>query len=217
MKIESCTVCVGYSDILAVTLPLNLELLDRMIVVTSYDDEETYDLCSKYDNVFCVRTDRFHDNAEFAKSRGLNQALRCVSKDCWVIYLDADILLPLSIRDEIEDLDGVGRVCMHSCMRRFNVFKDSMDVSFADGAECPGFFQVLHSSLLNKELCQNLPEFSTDAAYDDLIFSRMIPGPIIMDINVCHLDEERQNWSGRKTPKNTISIDMAENLRSRLL
>ena len=56
MKIEGISVCVGYSDFLAQTLPWNLQHFDKFVVVTSYDDAETIELCRKF-SVECRPTD----------------------------------------------------------------------------------------------------------------------------------------------------------------
>ena len=45
MKIEAITVCVGYGDFLAATLPENLPLIDDLVVITTAEDEETRAVC----------------------------------------------------------------------------------------------------------------------------------------------------------------------------
>jgi len=48
MRIEAVVVCVNYSDFLAATLPKNIELVDRLVVVSHYEDRATHRLCDKY-------------------------------------------------------------------------------------------------------------------------------------------------------------------------
>lgn len=70
--LEAVTVCVGYADILRITMPYNKSLIDSWIIVTSPEDKETFDLC-KYYNVPVVVTDKFYeDGAEFNKAKGVN-------------------------------------------------------------------------------------------------------------------------------------------------
>ena len=47
MKVEAVTVSIGFADFLKVTLPHNLPLFDRIVVVTSPDDVPTRELCRK--------------------------------------------------------------------------------------------------------------------------------------------------------------------------
>ena len=45
LRVECITVCVGYGDFLAQTLPENLPLVDNLVVITSPGDKETQALC----------------------------------------------------------------------------------------------------------------------------------------------------------------------------
>src|SRR5207244_10492182 len=48
LRLEAVTVCVGFDDILDVTLALNHPHLDTMIVVTSHDDKRTHHVAHKH-------------------------------------------------------------------------------------------------------------------------------------------------------------------------
>ena len=54
VKIEGLVVCVGFSDILAYTLPNNKSLFNNLVVVTDTKDKDTERLCHIY-NVKCIK------------------------------------------------------------------------------------------------------------------------------------------------------------------
>jgi hypothetical protein len=101
MKLDAVSVCVGYGDILARTLPLNRPHLDSLTVVTKHDDTETQEVCAKYDTRV-VTTHAFGPNGGFCKGAGINVALNELDLDDWVLHLDADTLLPIHARQLLE-------------------------------------------------------------------------------------------------------------------
>jgi len=52
------TTCVGFDDVLDVTLGLNQPHLDTMIVVTTHDDKATQQVAKKH-GAICVQSDLF--------------------------------------------------------------------------------------------------------------------------------------------------------------
>ena len=56
LRLEAVTVCVGFDDLLDLTLPLNHPHLDTMIVVTSHDDRATQQVAKKH-GAICVQTE----------------------------------------------------------------------------------------------------------------------------------------------------------------
>lgn len=106
MKIEAVMVCVNYSDFLSHTLPYNKQHFDRMVVVTDLNDERTKKLC-EYHNVECVQTNEFYANSDIInKGRGINEGLKRLSKDAWIVHLDADIFLPPLTREILQNIEG---------------------------------------------------------------------------------------------------------------
>ena len=104
MKLEAVVVCVRYSDFLAWSLPLNRHFFDRMVVVTDSKDKRTQKLC-EYWHVQCVVTDAFYeDGSPFNKGKGINEGLKALDGDAWVLHLDADIVLPPQFRSILEGL-----------------------------------------------------------------------------------------------------------------
>ena len=114
-RFEAVTVCVNYSDFLAETLPDNLRHFDHYVVVTSYEDTQTQDLCNHL-GVECHATDVMDkdnpavsfqrsavsgklttDNRQlttFSKGRAVDFGLAMLRKTDWIVHLDADIWLP---------------------------------------------------------------------------------------------------------------------------
>jgi len=228
MKIEAVVVCVNYSDFLAVTLPKNIELVDRLVVVSHYDDKATHRLCDKF-SVDCIKTDVMYDDGDkFNKGRAINLGLSNLRHDDWILHLDADIMLPHRFRHAIKmgKLDksylyGADRLDTISYENweknkwrtipqhqwRFMVTPQS---EFPVGARllhleygyCPiGYFQMFHSSVR-----RNYPIVCGSAEHSDVLFAvqwsrdHRILAP---EFFVYHLESERTpmgvNWDGRKT------------------
>lgn len=104
MKIEAVVVCVQYADFLEATLPLNRPHVDRLVVVTKPDDQETKDVCAKYDTE-CLTTHAFGPDGQFCKGAGINVGLSHLDRDGWVLHLDADMVLPIHARQLLEQRD----------------------------------------------------------------------------------------------------------------
>ena len=97
MKIEVVTVCVGYGDFLAATLPENLALVDNLVVVTSPDDTETRSVCRKH-SVHHVLSDDHRRDGPFNKARMIQRGFDQIGAHDWILHLDADIVLPRKFR-----------------------------------------------------------------------------------------------------------------------
>jgi Glycosyl transferase family 2 len=97
LRIEVVTVCVGYADFLAETLRENLPLVDNMVVVTSPDDDETRAVCRRH-SVHHVLSRDHERGGPFNKARMIQRGFDQVGAQDWVLYLDADIVLPRKFR-----------------------------------------------------------------------------------------------------------------------
>jgi hypothetical protein len=104
MKLEAVIVCVNYSDFLAHTLPSTRNQFNKLVVVTDRNDIETKKICEYY-NVQCIQTDVFYENGDaFNKGKGINEGLKHLDLDGWVLHLDSDIYLPPQTRSILETL-----------------------------------------------------------------------------------------------------------------
>lgn len=90
--------------LLAHTLPSIRNQFDKLVVVTDTKDIETKKLCEFY-NVQCVQTDVFYESNDiFNKGKGINECLKNLDLDEWVVHLDSDIYLPPQTRSILEKL-----------------------------------------------------------------------------------------------------------------
>jgi hypothetical protein len=115
MKIEAVTVCIGYSHYLEQIIE-NRHEVDRWVIVTHKDDVMTRRLCRKHD-IETVLTERVFQNASFAKGRAVNDGLKVLDKDAWILHTDSDMLLPKNMKKEMEDY--LDPKCLNYTIRRF--------------------------------------------------------------------------------------------------
>lgn len=105
MKLQALTVSVNYSDFLIHTLQENHFLFDKWIIVTSPSDRDTQKLCKLYSNVVCISTNLFYANgARFNKYAGINEGLKYIDDDAWVLFIDSDICLHKETRRVLENI-----------------------------------------------------------------------------------------------------------------
>ncbi len=105
LKLEGCIVCYNYSDFLEESLYYNLPIMDRIVVVTSPDDQRTINLCHKM-SVDCVKTNApYYNGSIFNKAKAINYGLAHLNQNEWMIQLDADIVLPINMRRLLENVD----------------------------------------------------------------------------------------------------------------
>lgn len=105
IKIEALTVCVNYSDFFRHVAKANHKLFDKWVVVTDTKDQFTPEICKEY-GLVCIQTDAFYqDGASFNKAAGMNIGLQAISEDAYVLFLDADIILPELTRRAFTEME----------------------------------------------------------------------------------------------------------------
>ncbi len=219
VRIEAVMVCVNYADFLAQTLPQNVKLLDRIVVVTDTKDKLTKSVCDQY-NVECIQTDVFYeDNAVFNKGKGINAGLEVLDKNGWVLHLDSDIWLSPHMKEVLnvrhldpEAIYGVDRLMCHGWnnwqkflekpvainelyyLVQANAFPIGSRVAHynqPDGWFPIGFFQLWNPKVSG---VYDYPTNSPGADHTDVVMSKRFPIGKRMPINetyVIHLDSER--------------------------
>lgn len=228
MIVEAVVVCVNYSDFLAVTLPKNIEYLDRLVVVTHPDDHATARLCDKY-SVDCIKTEVFHEDGDrFNKGRAINLGLSNLRHDGWLLHMDADIMLPHRFRHAIK-MAKLDKKNLYGCDRlntetyenyaknihkgipqhawRFMVtpqreFPIGSRLLHLEYGYCPiGYFQLWHSAVR-----RHYPIVCGSAEHSDVLFAVQWEreNRILLPEFFCyHLESERvkmgANWDGRQT------------------
>jgi hypothetical protein len=232
-KIEAVIVCVNYDDYLAITLPRHINLFDNLVVVTSTEDVKTQELCTEM-GVKCIVTDSFYDNsAMFNKGKAINQGLQALDLSDWVLFLDADILLPKDFRYLInkQDLnpgnlyytkrvnarnnnDDVVRYLQDETISsNWNMFNEFVD-------ESPhGYFQLVNKNAsIVKSLGKNwYPDIFKSAGECDEQFCKIWPlhkQVLLSDsFKVVHLPHGYNrgvNWFGRKSDRFSLDLNLKD-------
>ncbi len=230
MRIEAVITCVNYADFLKHSLPLNINHLDHIVIVTSPTDKETKDLCQHY-GVVCVDTDVFYEYGDpFNKGRGINVGLNYCRQDDWLLHLDADTVLPDHFKRVIgtAQLDkaclyGADRLHTHS-YEHWESQKHKLQLQYSDGCHviphgafkmcsrlvhgdygfCPiGYFQLWHSSQ-HRQYAGN----GGSSEHTDVMFAMQWPREkrrLLPNFFVYHLESEGAamgaNWKGRTSAR----------------
>lgn len=117
LRLEAVTACVGFDDLLDVTLTLNHPHLDSMIVVTSHEDRKTQAVAAKH-GAFCVPTDLFQKNERsFNKGAAINAGFNYFQHNGWRLHLDADIALPDNFRRVLFNHTHLEKDCLYGADR----------------------------------------------------------------------------------------------------
>lgn len=226
MILECLIVCSGYDDYLGATLPTNKLLFDKTVVVTSLEDKATHQLCSDLEVEFIATDDLETKKGHFRKGLGLDKGLKLLSKEGWVLNLDADIWLPPQARKvlEAEELDetklyGIDRYMVPSRSWWEDFTKDQESYT----REVSGRFKM-DPRIMYQSLKGDIPigffqlwnpegsgivRYPSEHLYaddGDISFSAKWPDGLrkILDNPICyHLSTEDYtsmiNWRGRKT------------------
>jgi len=173
MKLEAVTVCIDFSEWLCQCLG-NRDKLDRWVIVTHQSDIETIRLCEAHNMEYVLSRRVFGDGTWFAKGRAINDALKTMDCDGWLLSLDADIKLPENFR-EVIDKEVKDEQTLYGSYR-YDELINRMSQGEHDGHPMPyGFFQLWHSSVTQRYL-----ENSSTAIVDDWDFSKMFKDRIRM-------------------------------------
>ena len=228
--LEGITVCIDYSDFLDVALQENLHHFDQFVVVTSFGDSATHDVCERH-GVICVQTDLCYESGSaFNKGLAINLGLAHLRHEGWLIHLDADIVLPDRLRTVLEKsrLDkrcvyGADRVNVRGFAEWERVKKDpayarqfhhrfliNVPEGLPLGARllhdefgyCPlGFFQLWHSSARRR-----YPINQGSAEHTDVLFSCQWPAANrrLLPGAICyHMESEGAQWGANWNGRQT--------------
>jgi hypothetical protein len=201
LRLEAVTVCVGFDDLLDLTLELNHPHLDTLIVVTSHADRATQAVARKH-GAICVETDLFGKNGRhFNKGAAINAGFARFQYHGWRLHLDADIALPDNFRRILFNHTVLDRDCIYGADRVDVVGAEALRQAQGGGqppqhlhgfmvAPVPshplsaryvdtlrgyvpiGFFQLWHCSTQ-----KDYPWSLGTAAHDDVMFAEQWPAP----------------------------------------
>lgn len=218
-------VCVNYGDMLSITLPLNKDLFNNVVVVTTPEDEETISVCNKhgiktllYNCCFCYYDKQIVADPTklFHLSKMINQGLMYIREqflDDWILYLNSDIVLEPKIKfvntDKLDEniLYGSYRHLIPTKEEFLKIYNDGI-VNFENAYKMfpdsdkekslgLGFFQLFKKSVFYDQ------QYSThnnnyDASVSDLLFINKFKGvQRLEDYTVLHLGVPGINWYGR--------------------
>lgn len=230
LRLECVTTCVGFDDVLDVTLRENHAHLDTMIVVTSHEDKKTQGVAKKH-GAICVVTDLFSKNGrKFNKGAALNAGMGRWQYMGWRLILDADMILPDSYRRMIMNHTHLDENCIYGADRVDVVGLDELAAIRAGGVQhrhgflinaggkrspsgryvdtLRGYVPIGCHQLYHSSQEKPYPWSLGTAAHDDVLFAeqwrrehrRMLP--TAMCYHLCP-EEPRmsQNWEGRKSKR----------------
>ena len=214
MYLEALTTCVNYSDFLLLALHKNKKHFDNWVVVTTPEDDKTQALCKKYE-VTCACTNAFsNNNVSFNKGAALNFGYEQLTKQDWILLIDADTILPSNTRQIVElqakdesKLYGAPRLCCDRPGRvHRRVYNKQDGQASKDGKKGSiwGYFQLFHHSSKTSPFVNSPHAGVVDRRFAKLYKERGRQQQL--DLEVLHVGPTRLNWEGRITPKFNLKI-----------
>lgn len=223
LKIECVVICVNYWDFLTHTLCHNKQYFDKIVVVTDTEDVKTKNICD-FNNVMCIQTDVFYENGDrFNKAKGINEGLKHLDLDAWVVHMDADIYLPSLTKTLLQNaclspdtIYGIDRMMCPNYAEWIKYIENPqlthtawvyvyptifpMGVRVAqykdDGYIPIGFFQMWHPS--SSGVC-TYPTSHSTAARTDMQHAKQFPRnkrALIPELIAIHLESEKSAEMG---------------------
>jgi hypothetical protein len=183
------------------SLPLWLDTLDLLTVVTDYDT--LFSLIGLPDNFRTYRTDLFTAHgASFNKGAALSAGFAFSGASDWVLNFDADIIPPADWRQRVERLDlQSGK--LYGCSHRYG--EDDVLIPDADFPNIWGFFHLWNVADSHSWRRPVFDATCGHAGNYDHTFMMQWPEEERVDlwpeIKVIHQGDPRQYWFGRD-PKN---------------
>ena len=217
------------SDFLSVSINYNRNKFRNYVVLTSIEDISTKSLCNKHD-VDVIEYDKFFRNAKFNKSGGVNHAQRIIHKaykNCWVLLMDADIVLGEDFEEIINQTHLTNRKETTKPKDKNKLFKIERDklksirpksdsviygIDRYDVYEMKELFGVMseerkydisHAGYfqLYFDKSKYYPNYSVDASECDLTFKHSFPRRQMLESHVFHLGRRQLHWEGRSCEK----------------
>lgn len=210
--IRGLVVSVDYSDLLAITLPANMQHLSECLVITAPHDVATQELAKSIPNVRLYVTDEFtRDGAMFNKGRSIESGFSVLGRHGQILIWDADILFPDRMLDLIEDYGPLRQDILYGCPRRMVDNPLAWDPARPwkvypvgpDNNRVIGYFQLFNAA---SRFLQTRPWYDqrfTHAGGGDGYFERLTPRDhqVLLPFDVLHLGPKDANWFGRATPR----------------
>lgn len=217
------TICVGYDDLLRITLVRNMRHLTECWVVTAPHDLRTQLLCESIPGVKVFVTDAFYRHgAKFNKGLAMEEGFEAMGREGWIVIWDADTLFPdyMPLPDlKVGVLYSPKRLILEDPSRWHPMFNwgeasQTTDLVFA------GYFQLFNAAdprLVDK------PWYAVDYIHcggGDFEFQNR--WPVVSKqrpaFYVLHLGPRDKNWFGRTTERlDNIPLDPDAESRRHLM
>ena len=227
MRIEAAIACVGYDDLLQLTLGAAVRAVDRVTVVTAPWDERTPAVAGQLGANLLV-TDAWRVRGTFNKARALNEWMASIAgagEDTWLMALDADVLLP---EDHALPRTGLDPESLYGAQRRmcagqmeWKEYQESKrDLNSFPLERLPMFGGRLwgtvqarneagllgYLQLWNPAHAKGWPRFreAPTASNYDVMFGLSFPENarrFLPGYEVLHLGPTRVNWAGRRSER----------------
>lgn len=228
LRLEGVIVCVGFDDLLEMTINENNAHFDTLIVVTNHHDKRTQSI-ARNNGCIVVETDLFTKNGRnFNKGAAINAGFGRFQYHGWRMHMDADIVLPDNFRRLLfnhttldrnciygaDRVDVVGRRALQDLLLKgpqshssafINCRHDHrLSARYADplrGYVPIGYFQLWHASAQ-----KSYPYSLGTAQHDDVMFAeqwscqhrRLLPTAICY--HVCARPPRLgENWDGKRS------------------
>jgi hypothetical protein len=204
-ELKAITTCVGFDDILALTLPRNVRHFSDYVVVTSLDDDRTAQVVSKIKGVRLFKTDAFTRGGKlFNKGQAIEEAFDVLGRSGWILHLDADVVLPGVLEPGPLDQDLL--YGMHRRQLPEGILELDGDWDRWEFLPDPvwlvlGFFQLFHAEAHALQSRPWYPTWIGFAGMSDGDFTAKFPGYKMLEGSVLHIGRTFENWFGRATPR----------------
>lgn len=205
---QAITVCLNYTDYLAIALRHNRKFFKTYSIVTSKDDTETLALCKGFDCTPLI----LPFESDYVKKTMMSQGLKMLQRPGWIQILDADIVLPEDYSKIVETVEGFNQDTLHGCQRVFCQNKLVWDMFGMTDLSCYeeetnpravgiGFFQLFHARAQPLACVQDWYAVANDHKAADMSFRAKFCSIQKLPITAVHLGPASVNWYGRRSPK----------------
>lgn len=200
MRITGLTVCVDYAEHLAKSIQLWKDGLDEFVVITSFTDWATEQLC-RDNGVVRYPTGAFwSDGAKFNKGRAIAEAFEELlprqSDNRWILFFDSDIEPPKDWMEELDDCESEGLIHKNYLHGAFRC--DPQTKRIISDPDIAGFFHLAHTSCPHMKRQPIVDVHWYHAGNYDSTFQNRWPKErrIRLPLMLIHHGEPGKNWCG---------------------
>jgi hypothetical protein len=199
------TVCVGYDDILAITLPRMVKTFRQVFVISAPQDAATAALAKQAGATLYVTDAFYRQGAAFNKGLAIEEAMQLIVRKGWIATIDADILLPGKFPEfgiECGNLySAPRRVCDDLSQwqpgTKWSQYRQWGEVEYS------GYLHIFHAA---DPVLKTLPWYGLDwrhaGGYDSEFQSRWDAGhKKVLPWECLHIGPVDTNWLGRISPR----------------